>query len=751
MLSFRSTMFTNLQAQQHPPSFASGPALNRQLESLPKLRMEWKISTFDYPTGAPANQHGDHTTSVDLYHRDPIMAIQSLLDRPTLREHMDFIPRKVWTDEDQSTRVYNEIMTGEWAWRTQVSPPSLSADCLLTSVLQETLPIGGSLIPVLLGSDKTHLTNFAGDKQAWPLYLSIGNIKSDVRNKPTWRAWILLAYVPIIKFGHPKSAVRTALQARLFHKTLKMILKPLVSAGTVGVRLTDSFGQIRLSFPRVAAYLADLPEQNLINLNGMNHNPSMLAGYECLGDGRKHPPRTSKWILSTVQKICQAVDPNDIPAYIKVAAEYGMNGVHKPFWEDLPGYETELCLSPDILHGLHRFWRDHILNWVLELVASDEVDRRLRALQPVVGMRHFSKGIDSLTQWTGREDRELQRVLLATVAGSPKICPVTMSCLRAFHDFLYLAQYTSQDDTTVQYLANALNRFHVLKDIFIRNGARRGKKNLILHFNIPKLANLHLYANHIVQMGSSPQFSTEVTETYHQEMAKKAFEATNKKDYHVQMVQHVERSDSVSLMNELLSYVKDLAVDQAVYHDSAGQSKLFQQALRETVEQQRAQRKKMEKQPMIPGQVDRKGAVGTTWLATKAHSRVSSLTDVANSYGLPDLEEKLNIYARQQDTRPAEWGKVNVWHNFHVQIPSVQDGDKSAEARTVQAQPPSARLPYGCNDFVLIQEGDAESSGISGELLRSLFNRYIPTFILKVIELCKFALFSVSQVELHMP
>jgi hypothetical protein len=127
------------------------------------------------------------------------------------------------------------------------------------------------------------------------------------------------------------------------------------------------------------------------------------------------------------------------------------------------------------------------------------------------------------------------------------------------------------------------------------------------------------------------------------------------------------------------------------------------------------------------------------------------LTDVANSYGLPDLEEKLNIYARQQDTRPAEWGKVNVWHNFHVQIPSVQDGDKSAEARTVQAQPPSARLPYGCNDFVLIQEGDAESSGISGELLRSLFNRYIPTFILKVIELCKFALFSVSQVELHMP
>ena len=43
----------------------------------------------------------------------------------------------------------------------------------------------------------------------------------------------------------------------------------------------------------------------------------------------------------------------DITVYSKAAAEYGLNGVDKPFWEGLPGYQPELCVTPDILHGLH--------------------------------------------------------------------------------------------------------------------------------------------------------------------------------------------------------------------------------------------------------------------------------------------------------------------------------------------------------------------------------------------------------------
>jgi len=59
-----------------------------------------------------------------------------------------------------------------------------------------TLPIGSMLVPVLFVSDATHLTNFSGDGKVWPLYMTIGNIKSSIRNKPTSHAWVPVAILP---------------------------------------------------------------------------------------------------------------------------------------------------------------------------------------------------------------------------------------------------------------------------------------------------------------------------------------------------------------------------------------------------------------------------------------------------------------------------------------------------------------------------------------------------------------------------
>ncbi len=121
-------------------------------------------------------------------------------------------------------------------------------------------------------------------------------------------------------------------------------------------------------------------------------------------------------------------------------------------------------------------WRDHVLKWVRYLVGVKELDCRIKALQPLIGMRHFANGISHLSQWSGREDRELQRILIVAIAGSPRIDVNTMRCLRAFHDFLYLAQYRSHTTTTLGYLEQSFTVFHQLKKIFIQNKARRGKR-----------------------------------------------------------------------------------------------------------------------------------------------------------------------------------------------------------------------------------------------------------------------------------
>ena len=46
------------------------------------------------------------------------------------------------------------------------------ANCIVQSLLLEV----GTLIPILLASDKTHLPNFSGDKKLYPVYISIGNV-----------------------------------------------------------------------------------------------------------------------------------------------------------------------------------------------------------------------------------------------------------------------------------------------------------------------------------------------------------------------------------------------------------------------------------------------------------------------------------------------------------------------------------------------------------------------------------------------
>ena len=58
-------------------------------------------------------------------------------------------------------------------------------------------PRGSTRVPILLTSNQTCLTNFAGDKKLWPLYISIGNIFSQIRNKLALQAWIPIGLLPI--------------------------------------------------------------------------------------------------------------------------------------------------------------------------------------------------------------------------------------------------------------------------------------------------------------------------------------------------------------------------------------------------------------------------------------------------------------------------------------------------------------------------------------------------------------------------
>lgn len=116
----------------------------------------------------------------------------------------------------------------------------------------------------MISSDKTQLTTF-GNKTAYPVYLTIGNLPKEIRRKPSRRGQILLAYLPTTSLEHikNKSARRRAV-ANLFHACMKRILEPLEDAGENGILLTSADGKVRRCHPILAVYVGDYPEQLLV-------------------------------------------------------------------------------------------------------------------------------------------------------------------------------------------------------------------------------------------------------------------------------------------------------------------------------------------------------------------------------------------------------------------------------------------------------------------------------------------------------
>jgi Plavaka transposase len=494
-------------------------------------------------------------------------------------------------------------------------------------------------------------------------------------------------------------------------------VQSLHEVGLNGRKFEDSVGDRRFCYTRIAAYLADYPEQVLINITPLLSSPVTTAGYHDLGDEKPHPRRTREWVLSRLRRLREQVDTNDVAAYMAAAKEMGLNAVDQPFWEDLPGYQPDLVICPDILHGLLRMWRDHILKWVRHLVGVRELDNHVKKLQPLIGMHHFNHGISSLSQWTGCEDRELQRVLLAAIAGAPGIDHRVMRCLRAFHDFLYLAQYRSHSTTTLEYLEQSLRVFHSLKKIFIVNGARRGEKNNVIpHFKIPKLSALHMYSYHIPLMGSSMQFSTEIMETCHQLMAKAPYKATNGRDFVSQMCAYMNRQASIALVEEVgIWYFEKIRrqnprdVIEAMTPDYEAFVK------RMTVVARRKERLELRWQNRADN--------GYVWLTIKPDKRNAALDDLLKDYRLkvPVFHESLiSFTARYQSQAsmvvPMFELRADAWHRCRVQRTTIQDEEELADARTIQAVPPSkTATQYGLCGCALIRVDDqADVTGIDG-------------------------------------
>ncbi|KAG9084587.1 hypothetical protein FRC06_003988 [Ceratobasidium sp. 370] len=284
---------------------------------------------------------------------------------------------------------------------------------------------------------------------------------------------------------------REQLKGELVHRAMEILLEPLNQALKDGVDMYCANGRLRHVYPILAAYIVDFPEQT--------------------GDLKELDERGLKpwW----------------------------------PFWAHLPHVEFAGCITPNLLHQLHKgMFKSHLVKWVSQVLGKGMVDDRMAAMTQASGMRHFKKGISKVEKWTGRESKEMAMQFLPVVVETMTDNMVRLT--RAMLDHMYQAHAASMTEDELGEMEAAWREFHRLKGSVVAAGVLTSMQS----FNrISKLHTVGHWPPSIRELGTPDGYNSEAPEHLHIEYTKDPWRCSNGVDALPQMIKFIQRQEAVRM------------------------------------------------------------------------------------------------------------------------------------------------------------------------------------------------------------
>jgi hypothetical protein len=303
-------------------------------------------------------------------------------------------------------------------------------------------------------SDGTHLSNFAGDKQEWPVYMTIGNPPSKIRRMPSTHSVVMVALLPIpIKnrnIPQKRLDVQRQTNQEVLNEVLRRVLQPLTfkqhpSAESRYYNVLCVDGNFRHCKPVLAAWLA-----HCTAYSDQHHiERHVCFWFECskneLGDyvhPDKEDPRGDHNLYRTLH------DANTKAA----DAELSSHHVHREFnkFRHIPYIVSDLA-KPDLLHTMQISMLDHLQKWVFHFMMMhgwlDKYNAIWLSMPAYYDLTPKNKSYEDVSQWNGKEMKEMRRYLRGVVTqslrcGSPAKRPIftrAIECTRALLEYYMYA------------------------------------------------------------------------------------------------------------------------------------------------------------------------------------------------------------------------------------------------------------------------------------------------------------------------